>query len=163
LKIGINVGPPNYVEIAIGDHRGNELILSLETWKGLYEQRGHIQNCLWNCGNISNDSINVGSLTVRFGVMNNAKLIHLESFDVRLSMTESTLLSMFNLDRWIDIMFDRLNGIVEKVDAKFKRFSNIASSVTKDVSIAIRDSDYFEQKSTRRLRTVSFLVICNKT
>ncbi|EZA58141.1 hypothetical protein X777_01869 [Ooceraea biroi] len=31
LEIGINVGPPSYVEIAIGDHRGNELILSLET------------------------------------------------------------------------------------------------------------------------------------
>jgi len=30
-------------------------------------------------------------------------------------------------------MFSRLNGIVEKVDAKFKRFSNIASSVTKDI------------------------------
>jgi len=136
LEIGINVGPPSYVEIAIGDHRGNELILSLETWKGLYEQRGRIQNCLWNCGDISNDSINVG-LTVRFGVMNNAKLIHLESFDMHLAMTESTLLSMFNLDRCIDIMFDRLNDIVEKVDiAKFKRFSNIAASVTKDVSIA---------------------------
>jgi len=82
---------------------------------------------------------------VRFGVINNAKLIHLESFDVRLAMTESTLLSMFNLDRCIDIMFDKLNSIVEKDDAKFKkRFSNIASSVTKDVSIAIRDSDYFD-------------------
>jgi len=76
--------------------------------------------------------------------MNNAKLIHLESFDVRLAMTESTLLSMFNLDRCIDIMFDRLNDIVEKVDAKFRRFSNIAASVTKDVSIAIRDSDFFD-------------------
>jgi len=42
-------------------------------------------------------------------------------------------------------MFDRLNSIVEKVDAKFKRFSNIAFSVTKDVSIAIRDSDYFDR------------------
>jgi len=42
-------------------------------------------------------------------------------------------------------MFDRLNGIVEKVDAKFKQFSNTASSVTKDVSIAIRDSDYFDE------------------
>ncbi|EZA52004.1 hypothetical protein X777_09438 [Ooceraea biroi] len=39
LDIGINVGSPSYVEIAIGDHRGNELILSLETWKGLYEQQ----------------------------------------------------------------------------------------------------------------------------
>jgi len=81
---------------------------------------------------------------VRFGVMNKAKLIRLESFNMRLAMTESTLLSMFNLDRCIDIMFDRLNGIVKKVDAKFKRFFNIAFSITKDVSIAIRDSDYFE-------------------
>jgi len=121
LEIG-NVGQPSYVEIAIGDHRGNELILFLETWKGFYEQRGYIQNCLWNRGIFPIDSISVGLLTVRFGVMNNTKLIRLESFDVRLAMTESTLLFMVNLDWCIDIMFDRLNGIVEKVDAKFKRF-----------------------------------------
>jgi len=41
-------------------------------------------------------------------------------------------------------MFDRLNDIIVKVDAKLKRFSNIASSVTKNDSIAIRDSDYFD-------------------
>jgi len=62
LEIGINVGPPSYVEIAIGDYRGNELILSLETWKGLYEQRRHIQNCLWNREDIPIASI--GSLMV---------------------------------------------------------------------------------------------------
>jgi len=81
---------------------------------------------------------------VRFGVMNNVKLIRLESFDVRLAMIESTLLSMYNLDRCIDVMFDRLNDIVEKVDVKFKRFSNIVSSITNDVSNVIRDSDYFD-------------------
>jgi len=144
LEISINVGLPSYVEIARKNHRGNELILSLETWKGLYEQRRHIQNCFWNHGNISIDSINVGPLIARFGVMTNAKLVRLESFDVHLAMMESTLISMFKLDRCIDIMFDRLNGIVEKVDAKFKRLSNITSSVTKNVSIAIRDSDYFD-------------------
>ncbi|EGI67571.1 hypothetical protein G5I_03830 [Acromyrmex echinatior] len=38
LEIGINVGPPSYVEVALGDHRGHELSLSLvETWKSLYE------------------------------------------------------------------------------------------------------------------------------
>ncbi|EGI64135.1 hypothetical protein G5I_07442 [Acromyrmex echinatior] len=39
LEIGINVGPPSYVEITLGDHRGQKLLLSLETWKGFYEQR----------------------------------------------------------------------------------------------------------------------------
>ena len=28
LEIGINVGPLSYVEIALGDHRGHELLLS---------------------------------------------------------------------------------------------------------------------------------------
>jgi len=37
LEIGINAGPPSYVEIALGDHHGRELSLSLETWKGFYE------------------------------------------------------------------------------------------------------------------------------
>ncbi|KAL6266155.1 hypothetical protein P5V15_003015 [Pogonomyrmex californicus] len=41
LEIGINIGPPSYVEIALGDYR--EFILSLETWTGLYEQRWNLQ------------------------------------------------------------------------------------------------------------------------
>ena len=48
LEIGINVGPPSYVEIALGDHRGHELSLSLETWKGLYEQQWNIYKMLRN-------------------------------------------------------------------------------------------------------------------
>jgi len=44
LEIGIN-GPPSYVEIALGDHRGHELSLSLEMWKCLYEQQGIFTRC----------------------------------------------------------------------------------------------------------------------
>jgi len=39
LEIGIKVGPSSYVEIVLGDHREYELLLSLKTWKNLYEQR----------------------------------------------------------------------------------------------------------------------------
>ena len=42
LEIGSNAGSPSYVEIVLGDHRGHELSLSLETWKGLYEQHNGI-------------------------------------------------------------------------------------------------------------------------
>ena len=48
LEIGINDGPPSYVEIVLGDHRGHELSLFLETWKGLYEQRWDIYKMLQN-------------------------------------------------------------------------------------------------------------------
>jgi len=41
LEIKINVGPPSYVENALGDHR--ELSLSLETWKGLYDAMEYLR------------------------------------------------------------------------------------------------------------------------
>ncbi|KYQ58964.1 hypothetical protein ALC60_02027 [Trachymyrmex zeteki] len=71
----------------------------------------------------------------------------MESSDVRLMMTESTVLFMFNLDKCIELAFDQLVGIVEKVDTKFTRFSNIASTVTdaKDVPNVICASDYFDK------------------
>jgi len=131
LEIGIIVGPLSYVEIAIGDHRKRANTASRNVEGVLRTTRTHLKLSLeLREYPISIDSISVGPLTVRFGMMNNAKLIRLDFFDVRLSMTELTLLTMFNLDRCVDIMFDKLNGIVEKVDAKFKRFSNIASSIT---------------------------------
>ncbi|KAL6254086.1 hypothetical protein P5V15_014705 [Pogonomyrmex californicus] len=71
LEIGINVGPPSYVEIALGDHRGQELILSLETWKGLHEQ--NIYKLLRN--NYKDNFISVGPLTVRVCMMNNVTLV----------------------------------------------------------------------------------------
>ncbi|XP_011644671.1 uncharacterized protein LOC105431884 [Pogonomyrmex barbatus] len=88
LEIGINVGPPSYVKIALGDHRGQELILSLETWKGLHEQQRNIYKLLRN--NYKDNFINVGPLTVRVCMMNNVTLVRLESSNVRIMMIEST-------------------------------------------------------------------------
>ncbi|XP_071653221.1 uncharacterized protein [Temnothorax longispinosus] len=146
LEIGINVGPPSYVEIAIGDHRGKELLLSLETWKALYEQRRNIQNFFRNDFKDAHSFINVGPLTVRVCTsVNNVKLIRLESVNVRLMMTESTLHRMFDLDRCIEARFDRLVRILAAVDAKFAQFSDIASTVTdpREASNAIYASDAF--------------------
>ncbi|KAL6268181.1 hypothetical protein P5V15_001282 [Pogonomyrmex californicus] len=105
LEIGINVGPPSYVEIALGDHRGQELILSLETWKGLYEQRWNIYKLLLN--DYKDNFISVGPLTVRVYQMNDVTLVRLESLNVRITMIESTLRRMFHLDECIDVTFDR--------------------------------------------------------
>ncbi|RLU25504.1 hypothetical protein DMN91_001660 [Ooceraea biroi] len=143
LDIGINVGPPSYVEIAIGDHRGNELILSLETWKGLYEQQWNIQNHL--CKDVRDRPLTVGPLTVRFSEspVCDTKLVCLDSSNVRLMMTESTFFAMINLDRCIELTYAQLDRLVEKVDAKIAQFSNIASAETKDVTNVISASDCF--------------------
>ncbi|XP_018302111.1 uncharacterized protein [Mycetomoellerius zeteki] len=77
LEIGINVGPPSYVEIALGDHRGHELSLSLETWKDLYEQRWNIYKMLRN--KYKDNFISVGPLTVRVCKLNDVTLVRLDS------------------------------------------------------------------------------------
>ncbi|KAL6268165.1 hypothetical protein P5V15_001262 [Pogonomyrmex californicus] len=72
LEIGINV----------------ELILSLETWKGLYEQRWNIYKLLLN--DYKDNFISVGPLTVRICLMNDVILVRLEALNVRVTMIEST-------------------------------------------------------------------------
>ncbi|XP_072762596.1 uncharacterized protein, partial [Anoplolepis gracilipes] len=147
LEIGINVGTPSYVEIVIGDHQGKELVLSLETWKGLYEQRRNIHDLLRKDSKDTYNFISVGPLTVRVHTINDTKLISLESLNVRMMMIEPTLHCMFNLDQCIDVTFDRLVRITETVDTKFTQFSNIASTITdnKEVSNVIRASDAFNK------------------
>ncbi|KAL6268129.1 hypothetical protein P5V15_001220 [Pogonomyrmex californicus] len=146
LEIGINVGPPSYVEIALGDHRGQELILSLETWKGLYEQRWNIYKLLLN--DYKDNFISVGPLTVRICLMNDVTLVRLESLNVRVTMIELTLRRMFALNECIDVTFDRLVRFVDTIDTKYTRFSNIASVVTdpEEVPNAIRDCDIFDRR-----------------
>ncbi|KYN28038.1 hypothetical protein ALC57_02549 [Trachymyrmex cornetzi] len=137
LEIGINVGPPSYVEIALGDNRGHELWLSLETWKGLYEQRCNIYKMLRN--EHKDNFISVGPLTVRVCTMNDATLVRLDSSSVRITITETTLRRMFAFDVCIDVTFERLVRLVDTVDVKYTRFSNIASED------AIRDSNVFNK------------------
>ncbi|KYN11771.1 hypothetical protein ALC57_16069 [Trachymyrmex cornetzi] len=125
LEIGISVGPPSYVEIALGDNRGHELSLSLETWKDLYEQRWNIYKMLRN--EYKDNFIGVGPLTVRVCTMNDATLVHLDSSSIHMTMTETTLRRMFAFDGCIDVTFERLVRLVDTVNVKYTRFSNIAS------------------------------------
>jgi len=47
---------------------------------------------------------------VRFSTIENVKIVCLESSDVCLMITESTILFMFNLDQCIELAFDQLVG-----------------------------------------------------
>ncbi|EZA61637.1 hypothetical protein X777_11760 [Ooceraea biroi] len=111
----------------------------------LYGQRLNIQYHLYH--DVRGRPISVGPLTVRFSESPacDNKLIYPESSNIRLAMTDSTFFSMLNLDRCIDLMFDHLNRMVDKVDTKFAQYSNMASTNPKNVSNAIRASDCFDE------------------
>jgi len=58
-------------------------------------------------------------------MLNDTTLVRLDS-SVRITMTETMLRRMFEFDGCIDITFERLARLVDTIDAKYTRFSNIA-------------------------------------
>ncbi|EGI63833.1 hypothetical protein G5I_07748 [Acromyrmex echinatior] len=113
----------SYVEIALRDHRGHELLLSLETWKGLYEQRWNIYKMLRN--EYKDNFISVGPLTVSVCMLNDATLERLNSSSVRMMMTETMLRQEIQSNIIVDLtqlradqlrLFHRLIEITDEVD-----------------------------------------------
>ena len=64
--------------------------MELSKHGGLYKQRRNIFGIITR--------VILLALTMRFSAIENAKIVCLESSDVRLIMIESTILFMFNLD-----------------------------------------------------------------
>ena len=60
-------------------------------------------------------------------MLNYATVVRLDSSSVRIMMTETTLRRMFDFNGYIDVTFERLARLVDTVDTKYTRFSNIAS------------------------------------
>ncbi|KYN01670.1 hypothetical protein ALC62_07499 [Cyphomyrmex costatus] len=110
--------------------------MSLETWKGLYEQRSNIYKLLRN--EHKDNFVTVGPITVTIYAHTDLTLVRLESPTVHVTMIESTLRRMFDLDGCIDVTFERLSRLVGTVDVKYTRFANVAN--------AISESDVFDKR-----------------
>ena len=94
------------MEIILGDHHGHELSLSLETWKGLYEQQWNIYKMLRN--EYKDNFISIGLLTVSVCTLNDVTLVRVDFSSVRITMMETTLRRMFEFDECIDVTFEQL-------------------------------------------------------
>jgi len=123
------------VEIALGDHRGHELSLSLETWKGLYEQQWNIYKMLRN--EYKDNFISIGPLIVSVCTLNDART---SRFFIRTHYDDRNDTTTYVWVWRITVMFERLARLIDTVDVvKYTRFFNIASEN------AIRDSNIFNR------------------
>ena len=104
-----------------------------ETWN-LYKQWWNIYKMLWN--EYKDNFISVGPLIVRVCTLNNATLVRLDSSSVCITMIETTLHRMFDFNGCIDVTFEQLAQLVDTINVKYMRSSNIMSEN------AIRDSDF---------------------
>lgn len=146
MEIGISVGAASYVELALSDNRGNQIILPIETWKSLMQKRADIERLqsaetpLW-----------IREMTLQVVQMSNSKIIKITLSNNSLYMKPSTLLRLFDFENCIRHMYFWLSENTYSVNEKFTKFATIlqCNNIT-DVCNAtkvIRESDAFDGES----------------
>ena len=146
MEIGISVGITSYVELALGDNRGNKIILPIETWKSLMQKRVDIERLqsaetpLW-----------IRDMTLEVVKMSNSKIIKMTLSNNSLYMTPPTLLHLFDFENCIRHMYSWLSENTYSVNEKFKNFATILQRDNirnaSDAAKVIRESDAFDDES----------------
>ena len=146
LEIGLCVGPPCFVEIAIGDKKGHELRLSPEAWNGLVGKQDIIQEYFAKDVNSAKPLL-IGPMVMTLVEYLNKKCICLELNQIYITMTAPTLYRMFSLDRCINHMQNWLTTCMHTVDYKFHQFNSLVYSILnrKDAIACIEASECFDE------------------
>ncbi|KAM0728336.1 hypothetical protein ACS0PU_005118 [Formica fusca] len=124
LDIGISVGPASFVELHLGDNRGNHIILPNATWATFIERRVDIERFL---------QLNTpSSLSIRDLVMEHVKIhdtnvvkliLHLYTLDYTLYsylyMKPSTILFLFELEHCVNHEYLKQCQNIQAVNANF--------------------------------------------
>ncbi|KAL6254704.1 hypothetical protein P5V15_014014 [Pogonomyrmex californicus] len=87
LDIGINVGPVSYVELRIGDNRGNQILLPYVMWKTLIEKCMDIEQLVQS---IAPSSLSIHDLVIELVQMRNTNIVKLTLRDTCLYIKPST-------------------------------------------------------------------------
>ncbi|XP_067206832.1 uncharacterized protein [Linepithema humile] len=143
LDIGINVSTPSHIEIALGDNHGKEIHFTYNMWKILLDQRHAIHHFFNNDANEA-PSQTIEHVTLRFGKINNLKVLRLETSTVCLVMSHNTVCNIIALEYCVDHIAQSLNNVTGMVDTKFAHFRKIASGA-KDPIAVIRESESFDK------------------
>ncbi|XP_070161393.1 uncharacterized protein [Polyergus mexicanus] len=137
------------IKIVLGDCHGKEISLTPDTWKELLDLRPAL---LSHFRSDERDEarptpIHIGQLTLRFGKLNNLRILRLETFKIRLAVSKSTVVNILNLELCINRIVASLSGLTARVDNKLTRFRDIAASARDKALIPamIRESDNFDR------------------
>lgn len=144
LDIGINVSTSSHVEIALGDSRGIEIHFTHDVWKAFLNQRNVINNFF---NNDEETSKTIEHITLRFGKINNLKVLRLETSSLYLVMSSNTVYNMFALEYCIDCIIQSLSNITNIVNTKFTRYREIANGAKDPISFhkMIRENKSFDK------------------
>ncbi|KAL6254068.1 hypothetical protein P5V15_014685 [Pogonomyrmex californicus] len=146
LDIGINVGPVSYVELRIGDNRGNQILLPYVMWKTLIEKRVDIEQLVQSIA----------------PSMHSATIVKFTLRDTCLYMKPSAVFFLFELEHCIEHVYYWFFENIYGVSEKFKQFINfLRRNRITDKHIAIktlRESDIFDKTSIINCELLAYAI-----
>ncbi|KAL6418562.1 hypothetical protein ACFW04_012000 [Cataglyphis niger] len=141
LDIGISVGLKSFVELHLGDIRGNHIILSHETWEIFIKRRVDIERFLQSN---TPSSLRIEYLVIEHVKIHDANVVKLTVDDSCLYMNPATILFLFELEHCVNHEYLKLYENTEVVNASFDQFvrclqSNMPSVMREDAVKILRD------------------------
>jgi hypothetical protein len=121
--IGISVGPTSFVEILIGDNRGNQIILSHATWTGLFQKRMEIERIVQSTKPSSRLSIQ--DLIVQLVKLRNENIVKLTLRDTCMYLKPKTVLFLLELEHCVEHIYFSLYQYTYTVSEKYKHFVSL--------------------------------------
>ncbi|KYN29950.1 hypothetical protein ALC57_00594, partial [Trachymyrmex cornetzi] len=102
LDIGIAAGPMSQVEIAIGDTRGNRIVLPHATWMAFVEKRADIQQLVRSS---TPSPLMIQDLVIELVKIRDVDNVKLSLCDKCVYMKPSTILFMLKLEQCVEHAF----------------------------------------------------------
>ncbi|XP_039303319.1 uncharacterized protein LOC120357265 [Solenopsis invicta] len=120
LDIGISVGPTSFVEILIGDNRGNQIILAHATWTALFQKRVDIERLAQSTSPSS--TLSIQDLIVQLIKLRNENIVKLTLRDTCMYLKPKTVLFLFELEQCVEHIYYSLYQYTYTVSEKYKHF-----------------------------------------
>ena len=140
LDIGIRVGPASFVELHLGDIRGNRIILCHEEWATFIEKRVDIERFLQS----PQPPLRIRDLVMEHIKLKDSSIVKFTLYDSCLYLKPSTILFLFELEHCVNYEYLKLCENTEDVNARFDQFvrclqSNMPSAMRDDAVKILHD------------------------
>ena len=123
LNIGISVGPISFVEILIGDNRGNQMILPHATWTALFQKRMEIEQLVKSTSPSS--AVLIQDLNVQLIKLRNKNIVKLTLRDTCMYLKPKTVLFLLELEHCVEHIYYSLYQYTYTVSEKYKHFVSL--------------------------------------
>ncbi|XP_011876268.1 PREDICTED: uncharacterized protein LOC105566679 [Vollenhovia emeryi] len=122
LDVGICVvSGASYVEIILGDNRGNRMALDYSMWTELNKKRAEIEQLLKtaDASSPSSSSMHINDLILELVIMYGGKIVKLTFNNTCMYMKVPTVLFLFQLEHCVEHVYRKLCDMLSEIDQSF--------------------------------------------